>query len=306
VSAIIEAALPVFAIILVGFLCGQRKLLGEQSSEAINRFVYLVALPVMLFHVLATADPKEVLNGPYILAYGGVQAVLFAGMWIGTRWLGRQDSPTSSVFALGSMFGNTGYVGIPLATVAFGTVGTQAAIVATVFQSAIFLPLTAVMIDASRNTGGQKRVIVKTVLTNPILLASVAGVAWSFTGIDLAVPIDTFGRLLAGAAGPSALFALGLVLSGIRVRSMGPLPWVNVGVKLFVHPALTAIAVFLLIPVQSDWAVVAILMSALPAGANLFVIARQSGAGVEMASAATLIGTIASVATVSALLAFFA
>ena len=303
-SAIIDAALPVFAIILAGFLCGRRGLLGEQSSEAINRFVYLVALPVMLFHVLATADPADILNGPFILAYGGVQGVLFLSTWIGARVLGGQDTARSSVFALGSMFGNTGYVGIPLATVAFGTVGTQAAIVATVFQSAIFLPLTAVIIDASR-TGGQTKVVVKTIATNPILLASLAGVAWSFTGLELAVPVDTFGQLLSGAAGPSALFALGLVLAGIRVRSVGPTPWINVVIKLFVHPALTAIVVFLIVPVQSEWAVVAILMSALPAGANLFVIARQSGAAVEMASAATLIGTVASVVTVSFLLAYF-
>lgn len=302
-SAIIDAALPVFAIILAGFLCGRRGLLGEQSSEAINRFVYLVALPVMLFHVLATANPAEVLNGPYILAYGGAQAVIFAAMWIAVRFGARRDTPDASVFALGSIFGNTGYVGIPLATVAFGEVGTQAAIVATVFQSAVFLPLTAVMIDASR-TGRQTGLIAKTIATNPILLASIAGVAWSFTGVDLPGPVDTFGRLLGGAAGPSALFALGLVLSAIRVRSVGPMPWANVAVKLFIHPAVTVVAVFFLVPVNSDWAVVAILMAALPAGANLFVIARQSGAAVEMASAATLIGTVASVVTVSALIAY--
>ena len=304
-NAIINAALPVFAIILAGFLCGRRGLLGEQSSEAINRFVYLVALPVLLFHVLATADPSEVWNGPFILAYGGVQAVLFFGTFILARAFGHQDTATSSVFALGGIFGNTGYVGIPLATVAFGTVGTQAAIVATVFQSAIFLPLAAVVIDASR-TGGEAKTVVKTIATNPILLASLAGVTWSFTGFELPVPVETFGRLLSGAAGPSALFALGLVLSGIQVRSVGPSPWINVVIKLFVHPALMAIAVFFIVPVQSDWAVVAILMAALPAGANLFVIARQGHVGVEMASAATLIGTIASVATVSLLLAYFA
>jgi malonate transporter len=302
-SAIIDAALPVFAIILAGFLCGRGRLLGEQSSEAINRFVYLVALPVMLFHVLATAEPAEVLNGPYILAYGGAQAALFAATWLTMRFAVKKPTPDASVFALGSIFGNTGYVGIPLAGVAFGEVGTQAAAVATVFQSAVFLPLTAVMIDASR-TGGQARLIARTVATNPILLASLAGVAWSFTGLGLPGPVDTFGRLLGGAAGPSALFALGLVLSAIRLRSAGPLPWANVAVKLFVHPAVTVVAVFVLVPVHSDWAVVAILMAALPAGANLFVIARQSDTAVEMASAATLIGTVVSVFSVSALIAY--
>ncbi|MHC8508482.1 MAG: AEC family transporter [Rhodospirillales bacterium] len=305
-NAVINAALPLFAIIFAGYLCGRAKLLGAQSSEAINRFVYLVALPVMLFHVLASADPKEILNGPYILGYGGAQVVLYTLTWIIARRAGRMDSSAAGVFALGGVFGNTGYVGIPLAAAAFGPVGAQAAIVATVFQSALFLPLTAVLVDSSGGGGrGRARAIAMTVAKNPIVMSAAAGLAWAFGGLDMPAPVESFLKLLGAPAGPCALFAIGLVLSTLKIRSTGPQPWANVAVKLFVHPALTAAAVFLIVPVQSDWAVVAVLMAALPAGANFFVIARQGGVGVEMASAATMLGTVLSVATVSALLFYF-
>ncbi|MHC8510297.1 MAG: AEC family transporter [Rhodospirillales bacterium] len=281
--AVINAALPVFAVILAGYLCGRAKLLGEQSSEAINKFVYLVALPAMLFHVLASADPKEVLNGPFILGYGGVQILIYAVSWFGARRLGGQSAPAAGVFALGGVFGNTGYVGIPLAAAAFGPSGAQAAVVATVFQSALFLPLTAVLVDVSKSGGGggRGRAAVLTVVKNPILMSSAAGVAWALSGLALPAPAETFIKLMGGAAGPCALFAIGLVLATLKIRSAGAAPWANVLIKLFVHPALTAVAVFVLIPVPSGWAVTAVLMAALPAGANLFVIARQGGAALK-------------------------
>ena len=63
---VFNVVLPVFAIILAGFLCGRFGVLGEESTGALNGFVYYVALPVLLFHAMASADPAEILNWPFI------------------------------------------------------------------------------------------------------------------------------------------------------------------------------------------------------------------------------------------------
>ena len=56
---------------LAGYLAGRFRLLGEASSEALNRFVYYVALPALFFISLARVEPGQILNGPFLLAFGG-------------------------------------------------------------------------------------------------------------------------------------------------------------------------------------------------------------------------------------------
>lgn len=59
---ILNIGLPVFAIVGAGFMCGVRGILGEDSSVALNSFVYWVALPAMLFRAMATVDLAPVLG----------------------------------------------------------------------------------------------------------------------------------------------------------------------------------------------------------------------------------------------------
>src|SRR5690606_27894378 len=65
-SAVINVALPVFAIILAGYGSGKLGLLGQASSEALNKFVYWIALPPLLFLAMARAPVAETLNWPFL------------------------------------------------------------------------------------------------------------------------------------------------------------------------------------------------------------------------------------------------
>ena len=76
-----------------------------------------------------------------------------------------------------------------------------------------------------------------------------------------------------------------------------------VALKLIVHPLLTAWLGLVVFEVERLWATVAILMAALPIGANAFVLAQRYNVYVERISAATLISTILAVLTLSVLFA---
>lgn len=86
---ILNVVLPVFAIIAAGYACGHFRLLGDESTDALNRFVYWVALPVLLFHAMAGVEVGRLLNWPFIAAYAGgligiwVLAMLFARLVYG-------------------------------------------------------------------------------------------------------------------------------------------------------------------------------------------------------------------------------
>ncbi len=121
-------------------------------------------------------------------------------------------------------------------------------------------------------------------------------------GLELPKPADTFARLLGGAAGPSALFALGASLSDRRIAGNVGESLAMVGFKLVVHPAivwLLAVYVFSLDPL---WVAVATVTAALPIGANVFIVAQKYDRYVARTTSATLISTALSMVTVAVLL----
>ena len=78
-APVINVVLPVFGIILCGYLAGRLGILGEASSDAVNRFVYFFALPPLLFIAMARTSVGAVLNWTFIVGYlGGVLLTVVA------------------------------------------------------------------------------------------------------------------------------------------------------------------------------------------------------------------------------------
>jgi predicted permease len=305
-ESVINVVLPVFGIILAGYLAGVFGVLGEASSEAINRFVFYVAMPVLLFHSLAGVETARIVNGPFLAAYGGGQAITLVLALAFAKAAHRARLADASLYAFTAIFANTGYLGIPLAALAFGEAGVLPAIVATAFQSAVFVAVAAALVETDLGKGAGAAAVARhvalAVAHNPLFVAPVAGMAWSLLGLALPAPVDAFCRFLGSAAGPSALFAIGLFLVGKPfARSAKEVASLS-AFKLFVQPLVTALLALALIEVEPPWAKMAVVLAALPAGANCFVLATHYGIAVERTSAAILATTAGGVVTLAALL----
>jgi len=304
---IINVVLPVFAIIFSGYACGHFKVLGEASSEALNRFVYYVALPVLLFYSTARVEPAEIFQWSYIGAFAlGSVLTLGVAMAVSKAAFGNRLAE-SALFGMTAVWGNTGYMGIPLAIVAFGEAAALPAIVATVFQSLVLLALIAALVemDLSAEHQGAKVAmdVLKALARNPLVISSAAGILWSIAGLKLPVPVETFCKILSPAAGPAALFAIGLFLVGKPLRAGLGEVGAMTALKLVLHPLITWALVAFVFELEPMWETVAVLMAALPAGANSFVLAQNYGVYVQRTSSAILISTVVAVITVSLLFA---
>ncbi len=302
---ILNVVLPVFGIIATGYGCGRCGLLGDDSTEALNRFVYWVALPVLLFRSMAMADLAELYNGAFLAAYIGgvlgawVLAMAFARMVYGLRLA------ENALYGLNCVFANTGYMGIPLAITAFGQAAALPAIVATVIHAAILVTIATALIEFGQARGGGGSVgrmlidVAGAIAKSPLIVAPVLGVLWALTGLALPGPVDGFTRILGAAAGPCALFAIGLFLVGRPIsEGIGEVGTMT-AFKLLLQPAIMAALVFWVFPMDPLWATVAVLMATLPTGASSFVLAQAYGTYVQRTSTVILITTVLSVITIS-------
>jgi len=306
-DAVLNAALPVFALILAGYLAARFGILGPAATDSINRFVVYLALPALLFQVMATIAWHDLANLAFLAAFGGGMMIVFLGCLMVERH-NRRSLTDASIDSLAAAYANTGFLGIPLCLVTFGRQSLPPVIIATLLTACLLFAIVIVLIEVDRHgrqdLGPAIGKVSLVLLRNPLLVSPVAGMAFAATGLPLPLPVDRFATLLGNAASPCALVAIGLFLAQQRGGHDNRAVLRLVALKLLVHPAVTALLAFWLFPMPRLWAQVAVVLAALPVGTGPFMLAKLYDREAAVASRAILLSTLCSVVTVSLLIAW--
>ncbi len=303
--AVLSIALPVFALILTGWGAARARLLGRDSTGAMNSFVVWLALPAVLFRAMAQIDPADLLNVGLLASFGLGIAVPFV---ISLVWSRRAGNPlsNSAIQALSATYCNVGYMGIPLCLMAFGQASLVPGIVTMVMTACVQFGAAIVLIEMDRpgppNLLRSARRIAGAVARNPLTIAPVAGLAVALTGLPLPLVVDRFLVLLGAAATPCALVATGLMLGETTEKFQPRLVARLVVLKLLLQPAIAWVVAFHVMVLPPAWGETAVIMSALPTGAGAFILAKLYGREAASTSGAVLVSTILSFATLSLLL----
>ncbi len=144
--------------------------------------------------------------------------------------------------------------------------------------------------------------VVRQIVLNPLIMSACAGALAAALRLHPPVAIDKTLQFLQNAAAPTALFVLGVT---VALRPFGRVPWevpAVIAVKLLAHPSIVVGLMLLLGPFPQPWAATAVLMASLPPALNVFVIARQNDSWIEPASVAVMLGTFASVVTLTSVM----
>ncbi len=304
-EVLLDIVLPVFAILATGYICGKAKVLGSESSEALNAFVYWVALPALLFGAMARVDLERVYNTSFLAAFAGASIATWVVFSVIGRIAFRLNGAEAALHGLNSSYPNTGYMGIPLAIAAFGPDAALPAIIAMVV-SVLSVALAIIPIELSLRRHSSLMSIFWRVAgalaRNPMIWAPCAGLVWTWAEIEIPVFAATYLDILGAAAGPCALFSIGLYLVGKPLRDGGMELASMTAAKLVVQPALTSLFILFFFPTNPLWASVAILVAALPIGSGPFVLAQAHGIYVRRTSPVMLITTVLSFPTISLVL----
>ena len=118
--SILEILLPVFALILAGFVCRRSGVLGPNAASELNRFVVWLALPALLFDTMARATWQQLNQPAFIAAFSIACAGAFLVILV-ARLASGLHLADASIDAIAAAYPNTGYIGFPLCLLAFGT-----------------------------------------------------------------------------------------------------------------------------------------------------------------------------------------
>src|SRR5688572_10014179 len=145
-APVMGAVLPVFGLVACGYLAGCFALVSQASSHALNQFVYAFALPAMLFIAVYRGSLDEILSGAFLLAVVGATLGTALVGFLLSHWHGA-GAAESTMRALNASFANTGYLGIPLVTVAYGERAALPAALATVATNIVSFALAIVCLE---------------------------------------------------------------------------------------------------------------------------------------------------------------
>jgi len=288
---------------LTGYLAGRFRLLPENASKVISRFVFVVAMPAFIFISLARIPVADFFNWPFLAALGGGMLAIFVLGIIVARYAFPGSLTAHSLHALTAMFSSTAYIGLPLILIIFGEAGLVPGIIGAVITGAVFMPLTIILAEIDRGRAGRKvaTALLVAVIRNPLLVATIAGLLTSASGVGVPVPVITFCELLGEAFIPCALFAAGLFISGCSVKGeVKEISWL-VFAKLILHPLITWWLAFYVIELDGILASIAVLQAALPSGVPVFVLAQHYETFVIRSSAIIVISTVLSILTLPAM-----
>lgn len=299
-------SLPFFGVIFLGYGAGKVFRLPVEGLAWLNTFIIYFALPALFFQLLAETPFEELANGPFVLATVLSTFAVFALAFLVGMVVTRSTIPESAIQGVVGAYSNIGYMGPGLTLAALGPQAAVPTALIFCFDSALLFTLVPILVglsgDRQMSMAQTALLIARRVFTHPFILATIAGVLAAYVRLDFPAPIDQMLTFLRSAAAPCALFTLGVT---VALRPLRRIPWelpLLLVIKLVIHPVLVLVLMNLVGVTDDVWIKTAVLMAALPPALNAFILAQQYQSYVERASSAVLIGTVASVFTVTALL----
>ena len=301
--AIFLKTLPFFALIGLGWFAARTRIFPPEGAAWLTRFVFYFALSAMLFRFAAALDISEIWDPAFAAAYTCGSLLRWGGgMAIGrARGLGWAEA---AMEAHCYVIGNTGFLGVPMLIVLLGEAAAGPVLLILIIDLVVFSTLITVIITGTRQ--GRLRLatlwpILRGLVANPMIVSMLAGLIWSALHLPLPAPALEFLTLLSAAATPGALFAIGASLAERSAERLGPALWLS-SAKLVLHPLAVGVAALMVFGVEPYAAGVMIAAASLPVAGNVYILAQHFAVAVHRVSAAILISTAISIATVPAVI----
>ncbi|MCB1691988.1 MAG: AEC family transporter [Pseudomonadales bacterium] len=297
-----DIVLPVFGLVLLGFVSGRLGWIGEAAIEGLSTFVFTFAIPVMLFRSAATASLPHSMPWSYLLAYYGSTLCVFGGAILAARALGLRGAALP-IFAMSASYSNVVLLGIPLIIAALGDAARVPLYIIISTHAAMMFMVTTFGAETARgDTKGLLSLPLQTarvLLRNMIVVGLLLGLAVNLAGFTLPGALDKMAAYLGGAALPCAVFSMGASISRYRISGDIARIGVALALKNCVHPLIVWVVATQVFRLPDAWTATAVLLAACPSGINAYLFANRYREIVPVAATVVVLSTLVSIPILS-------
>ncbi len=298
-----DLVLPVFAVIVTGWLAGWLGYVSRSLADGLVHFAYNVAMPALLFITIAQEPARNLLEWRFLMAFGGGSVICFALVFLAVRIVWGRGLASSTIQGMAAAMTNTGFVALPILHSIYGQPAVLPAAIATVFVAAVMFPASVILLESERGSpqgsSGRSVVLARQIALNPMVLSTLLGLAWAIAGWPVPAPIAAYLNIFAAALTPCALFAIGLGLSVEAVRSKLAASLALTAVKLVIMP-LVVYGLCVVSGLNPLYTIAAVVCAAVPTAKTVFILAGEYKVEEDLVTATVSITTLLSVVTLLA------
>jgi len=295
-----DLVLPVFAIIVTGWVAGWLGYISRSLADGLVHFAYNIAMPALLFVTIAQEPARNLLEWRFLLAFGGGSILCFALVFLTVRAGWRRDLASSTIHGMTAAMTNTGFVALPILHSIYGQPAVLPAAIATLFVAGVMFPVTVILLEregrGALGRSARSVALLEQIVLNPMVLSTIIGLAWAISGLSIPAPIAAYLNIFAAALTPCALFAIGLGLSIEGMRSNLTASVVLAAVKLIFMP-LVVYGLCVVLGLNPLYTIAAVICAAVPTAKTMYILAGEYKVEEPLVGATVSITTLLSVPT---------
>ncbi|MBE9398134.1 AEC family transporter [Pontibacterium sp. N1Y112] len=291
---------PIFFIVFLGIVLKRIGLIDAPFVSTASRLVFTLTLPALVFMAISGTNFQSVFNPDQLIYFVGATLSSFVLLWwLAARWI--KDGRDLGAFIQGAFRGNYGIIGLAVSYNLFADSGlAQASILlAMVIPLYNVLSIFALTLPLHKEGGLKFSSALLEIIKNPLILAVLFALPFSFMGWTLPEVVEKTGRYFANLTLPLALLAIGGSLSIKSLKDTSAMAFWATSTKLVILPVGLSIGAWIYGFRGQDLAMLFILFGC-PTAAASFVMAKATGANGELAANIILTTTLGSVLSLSA------
>lgn len=277
-----NVVLPLFICISLGYFLKRIGMCDEKALNVINKMCFKVFLPIYLFYNIYTTDLSAAFNGKLIVfAIGGLIAIFFVLMFLIPR-VEKEDS-RRGVLIQAIFRSNFALFGLPVALSLCGEelIGPTSVLLGLTVP--VFNVLAVISLETFRGGKPDVKQMLRGIVTNPLIIASVIGIVFYFLNIKLPYGVEKSVVDLGKVATPLSLVALGGSFTIGKVKGYVKQLLIGVLGRLVVVPAVM-ISLGILIGLRNELLIPVMIMFGAPTAVSSFPMAQQMGGDGELAA----------------------
>jgi malonate transporter and related proteins len=294
-----EIVLPVFLVLGAGYFAVRQQLFAAGHADALMRFTQNFAIPSLLFLAISRLDLGLVFKPGLLASYYIGSLVSFTLGILGARFLFKRRPGEAVAVGFTALFGNTVLLGLPIMERAYGAGSLQPnfAIVAIHAPFCYLLGITTMEFSRAdgRSLFATLAIVAKAMFSNALTISLMLGFVVNLINLPLPAPLTGALEMIARAALPAALFALGGVLVRYRLGTgLREVAMICV-ISLIIHPGIAYLLSVYVFSLSDGFVKGVVVTAAMAPGVNSFVFANMYGRAKGTVASAVLIGTVMSI-----------
>ena len=271
------STLPLFILILLGFLAVKLGRWQKTVTDSLTKFTFYIAFPIMLFQIMSHFSEQSEIDIKLLLVFFGGSFIVFAiGCLIASK-IFKLNGSQSTLFAMGGIYTNTVFVGIPIIKMLLGDQAIPIVAIIVIFNALILWTLATVSIEfvqMGKLSGRSFIKALKNVSKNPIIIGIFTGIAVNYIGLPIPNFINQSTKMVSDMTAPLSLIVLGMGLAEYKIRDQFLITGSICILKLAILPIVTYIVGKLLGLPTLELQVV-VLLSSVSIAINCYMMARQ-------------------------------